>query len=609
MALKKSILYVGRDSGYFDLIENRFKGTYPHIELTFTRMPPCNNETINAQLLDILNLHADFIYIDLSTDSPELYQLGQNLKRINAFCETPVVGLIDSPSKIEETILLKFDFVFIKCAEIHDVIYHPYYKAFPKEALKKDFALAKSKVPSKISEVLRVGYYSEDSMHLECDSSFDLEDELLIKVPLSKDLMKSKYFKVKKKSTADMYYSYRYNYDLEYQFIDDLFFDDSDFEAANSVADEKIRQKLFEQVMKDREQKIAELEKDKVKMKKAIKLWINDNKDKKLAKRTKVLIVDEYLTFLSKEKRKMDSFPFTTRIETRFKEDFSQIDTFLPHIIVFKIPDFNFTPQESILDEEQKAKLKTTHEAKLVDFFSRLLAKIKANTDYLPFIIIFNCSNFSSKSFQDSFKYDLIITNPNQVDFKVIEKMALLYQNKQDEKYTKAIADKIKLLKKSNPTKYAKLKESDFEENRYYVSKKSPLSRARIEHDILIKAISESEVYFLSEKELVHGNYYLEEPFPMVLSLVNQDEKPYLQEDGKFLYKSLIHSIGENEKKELRRVVNDIYTAHKKEERLKEEAAFKELNQKAAKESEESLEEGAESEGLGKADKSEGDEE
>lgn len=580
MAIKKNILYVGRDAGYWELIVNRFKGTYPHVELNFSTMPPCNTDTINAQLLDILHFNADFIYIDLSSDVRELYQLGQNIKRIDAFCDVPLVGLIDGPSKIEETILLKFDFVFIKCAEIHDVVYHPYCKAFPKEALKKDFALAKTKMPSSILEVLRVGYYCEYSMHIECDSTFDLEDEIIVNTAMTKDIMRSQRFRVKKRSLSDMYYSYKYNYDLEYQFIDDLYFDDSDFAVANEVSDEKIRQKMFDEVLRDREQKIAELEKDKKKLQKNLKTWINENKDKKVAKRTKVLIVDEYLTFLKKEKRKMDSFPFTTRIETRFKEDFSQIDIFQPNIIVFKIPDFNFSAKDELLPEEDKKKLKASHEARLVDFFSRLMSKIKATTDYLPFIIIFNCQNFSSKSFQDSFKYDLIITNPNPIDFAIIEKMALLYQGKQDEKFNKAIADKIKLLKKSNPMKYAKLSQADFEENRYYVSKKSPLSKARYEHDILIRAISESEVFFVSETELVHGNYYLEKPFPMVLGLIHQDEKPYIQEEGKYLYKSLIHSIGENEKMELRKVVNEIYTAHKKEERVKEEAAFKELNQK-----------------------------
>lgn len=580
MQLKKNVLYIGEDKGYWQAVIARFKGTYGHVDFNFIHFPPCSGETINTQLLEVLEAKPSFIYIDLSSSTALMYQLGQYIKRTHAFSEVPLVGLIENKSHVEETLLLKFDFVFVKCAEMHDVVYHPYVKAFPKEALKKEFALAKTKIPSTISEIMRIGYYSEDSMHIECDSSFDLEDELFLNHNLPRDVMKSQYFTIKKKSSQDLYYSYKYTYDLEYHFIDDPIFDDSDLEEANDIADEALRHKVFDKVMKLRDQKIDEVNQERGKLKKFFKNWINENKEAKFAKRTKIFVVDEFFSFLEKEKRKLDSFPFTVRIETHFKEDFLQIDQYLPHLIVFKIPDVAFTEEELVMGDSDKKGLKQKHEARLIEFFSRLIGKVKSIPDYSPFVIIFNCQSYTSKAFQDSFKYDLILTNPNQIDFNLIVKMADLYQAKQDEKFKKSIDEKIKLLKKSNPTKYAKLSAKDFEENRFYVSKKSPFSKATIDHEIMIKAISESEVYFWSDKEIVLGNYQTQNPFPMVLSLVKQDDKDYISDQGKFLYKSLIHSIGENDKKELRRVVNDIYTAHKKKEREKEEKAFLELNAK-----------------------------
>jgi len=585
--IEKRILYIGSDKGYWSSISNRFKVNYPHVDFDFISLPPCNMDTVNSQILECLEINPSFVYLDLSKIEQPLYQLGQYLKRTTAFSNIPVIGLIEDMDKLEETLLLGFDFVFIKCAEIHDVIYHPYFKRYPKEALKKDFALARTTIESKIVETLRIGYFAEDYMHVECDSNFNVGDILKIKTSLPEDCVKSKYFTVKQKPTKDLYYSYKYSYDLEYKLIDDLVFNEEDIEEAKKIADEKVRKNAIDHLLSGRKQKIEEHEKSKIKLKKAIKAWINDNKDAKVAKRTKVLIVDSRLSFLGSEKRRLDSFPCTIRMETELSDDFIQIDHYLPQLIVFKIPDVVLTADEELLPEDKKQEIKARGESKLTEFFSRLVAKVNSIEDYTPFIIIFNCKSFTSKAFQDTFRYDFILTNPNRIDLDMILKMADLYQTKQDEKFKKVIQDKILKLRKEDPIKYGKLNPSDFEENRFYVSKKHKLSRASYVQKIQIKGVSESEVIFLTEYELELGNYGLNDPFPMVIRLVPHDGKPYQNQDGKFLYKSLIHSIGESEKKELRRHINDIYTAHKKEEREKEEHEFQELNKKVQEEAKE----------------------
>ncbi|EQC48035.1 hypothetical protein [Bacteriovorax sp. Seq25_V] len=581
---QKNILYIGSDKGYWSNLTHRFKLNYQHVEFDFINLPPCNMDTVNSQILECLDINPSFVYLDLSKTEQPLYQLGQYLKRTTAFANTPVIGLIEDINKLEETLLLGFDFVFIKCAEIHDVIYHPYFKRFPKEALKKDFALARTTIESKVVETMRIGYFAEDYMHIECDSDFNVGDILKIKTSLPEDCVKSKYFTVKHKSERDLYYSYRFSYDLEYKLIDDLVFNNEDIEEANKIADEKVRKNAIDHIQKGRNLKIEEHEKNKIKLKKNLKAWINDNKDAKVAKRTKVLIVDENLSFLTSEKRRLDSFPCTIRIETALSDDFIQIDHYLPQLIVFKIPEVVLSAQEEMLPEDKQHEIKVRNESKLTEFFSRLVSKVNSIEDYTPFIIIFNCKSFTSKAFQDTFRYDFILTNPNRIDLDMILKMADLYQTKQDEKFKKVVQDKIAKLRKEDPLKYGKLNISDFEENRFYVSKKHKLSRASYEQVIQIKAISESEVYFLTEYALELGNYRLSDPFPMVIRLVPQDGKPFQQQDGKLLYKSLIHSIGENEKKELRRHINDVYTSHKKEEREKEEAEFQELNKKVLEE-------------------------
>ena len=309
--------------------------------------------------------------------------------------------------------------------------------------------------------------------------------------------------------------------------------------------------------------------------------WVLSMQDSKDAKTTKILIIDEELGFLKTEKRKLDSFNFTIRLQTQLEENFYQIEKLKPQIIVFSIPEFDFTDMEDLSEEEKISEIKKV-EIKLTGFFSKLVDKTKSIEDYTPFIIIFNCLTLSSKSFQDSFRYELIIANKDKVNLDLVMQMAELFEKKQKSTLHANIDQKILELRKQDPAKYGRLTREDFIDSRYYVGKSHKLSRGSFHHEVELKAISESEVYFSIGKDLELEKYYLETPFKMVVTLVPQEGKKAISDKGAYLYKGLIHSIGENEKKKLRQFVNEIYTKHKKEERKKEEEAFKKLNSDTA---------------------------
>ena len=68
------------------------------------------------------------------------------------------------------------------------------------------------------------------------------------------------------------------------------------------------------------------------------------------------------------------------------------------------------------------------------------------------------------------------------------------------------IDQKILELRKQDPAKYGRLTREDFIDSRYYVGKSHKLSRGSFHHEIELKAISESEVYFSIGKDtLVYG--------------------------------------------------------------------------------------------------------
>jgi hypothetical protein len=527
-----------------------------------------------------MQLRPSFIYIDLSKANKTMFQLALYLKRITRLAKIPLIGLIDTEEHTEETLLHGFDFVFIKGGELHDVVYHPYMLLYPKEATKKDFALAKYKEDATLQEVLRVGFFGEDYLHIECESRFDEGDKLKIKSNIPGEYNKSEIFTVKKRGRKDLYYNYTYSYDLTLSFIEDLKEPEFEMDDAMAIEDNEAREKEISRIKDDQEQRIADHEDQLRRIKKKYRDWVVYNKDAKVAKKTKILLIDEYLDFLNHEERKLDSFPYTVRVQTEFEDNFSKIDKYLPNLIVYQISPPEIDENNEELSDEQRDEIFAKNEASMTELFGQLIQKVNKIDDYSPFVIIFNCLNYSSKAFQDTFKYDLILTNPGPINFEIILQMAQLYEKKQTEKFEGHINNRIAKLRKDDPVKYGRLTLQDFIESKYYVSKTSELSRAYYDHKIEMKAISESEVVILSDHELELGNYYLENPFKMMVRLIPQDEKKFIKEGKQLQYKGLIHSIGEVEKKELRRYVNEIYTAHKSEEREKEESAFKELNEK-----------------------------
>ena len=164
------------------------------------------------------------------------------------------------------------------------------------------------------------------------------------------------------------------------------------------------------------------------------------------------------------------------------------------------------------------------------------------------------------------------------MNFDLVLQMADLFEKKQEATINAKIDQKIIELRKEDSAKFGRLTRNDFIESRYHVNKKSELSKGSFVREVELKGINESEVYFLCDQELALVNYYIENPFKMVVSLVPQDGKNAQKQNKMLLYKGLIHSIGENEKKKLRQFVNEIYTAAKIEQRKAEEEAFKAMN-------------------------------
>jgi hypothetical protein len=103
-----------------------------------------------------------------------------------------------------------------------------------------------------------------------------------------------------------------------------------------------------------------------------------------------------------------------------------------------------------------------------------------------------------------------------------------------------------------------------------------------------LESISESEVTILTDLELEQKTYRLKTPCPYSVSIVpHPDGKMKNDVGGKSQNRGLIHTVGETDKKTVRKYVNEIFFQPLSKEREAEKEAFKDLNQKVLSEIEE----------------------
>ncbi len=589
--LKKIMIYSGDDRSYWQSVQHRYATKYSHVKFEFLEIFNSDAEKYQDSFLDFLDVKPSIIYIDFSKNLNSQLQLALMLKRISTTKHVPMVGLIDDKKLAKDCWSAGVDFIHVKCGELHDVVYDPYYLAYPKEVSKPDFARARMTQESDLIDDIRVGYIAADYIHAEGNLFLQKGEVVSIETHLPSDIVPSQKFIVKEVKTSDLYYDYKFSYDLEMLFVDKPGVDDAEMEEALKI------ENAFEREMKVHElQEKANLQMDGydqevLNAKKKHKDWVLDHVDISHPKKTKILLVDQKMEVLHGEKKPLDQYPFTIRCQTIMTEDYLELERGRPNIIAMKFTE-SLDPkefEELVSDEKamaMKEKMKTL-ESEAMEKIKNMIDWIKTVKGYNPFVILFNCDNYTSKAFQDTLKYPLVITYKGEMVLTTILDMAGLFEKKQEANFSQKIKTKIEALKKENIQKYGRLRESDFIEDRYYIRKSNPLSHALYKHNIIIKTMTESEVVFAIDKEIKLCNYRLFFPTEVSVKLIPQDEKPYVKESGKLLYKGLFHATGEHEKKELRRHVNEIFFSGINQERAKEDAAFKEVHDQALLEKEE----------------------
>jgi hypothetical protein len=586
----RSILYLGSDQRYRERIIERFKSSYGAVEWTF---PLINIDDVDPKIgiqslfIKVLEENPRIIYFDFSEgENNELFFLAELVSRDNFFKDIPLCGLVDKKERVESCLSTGVDLNFIKGMELFDVINTPMTIAFPKVVKPANFAKAQVSTSAKLVDDFRVGYMTDSLVHIESNFPINENEIITLETSIPFKTVPSKNFKVKRKSSEDLYYDFGFSYDLLYEFVDppDL----------TEVEDRGESMKL-------QKEHIARIDWCKKKHKE----WIDYNVDDTSQKNTKILIIDNKMRVLCEPGTgDIRRLPFGFRFQTELDEEMNSINTVRPLLIAYQMfskygpelqetllkavelfqkPEEDWNLNDIAADEDEKNFNSMMKELKeYIDtersFVGALMNKIKSMTDYNPVVILYGAHFDTAKSLQESYQYSLVTTQANSINMSSIVKVSTSFAKKRKAKFDKLIADKIAVLKKSDPQKFRKLSPSNFSESRYYIKKSNSLSYGTIEVDITVKAMTESELLFSTSLELPHKTYRMHSPVEMSIHLVRIDGKDYDGSENEKIYRALIHSISEEDKRKLREHVNKVFFAPLMEQREQELADFKKKN-------------------------------
>ncbi|MBT3584077.1 MAG: hypothetical protein HN509_04165 [Halobacteriovoraceae bacterium] len=610
----KLIIYLGDDDAYWRTISTRFKASYPESDIRFQTIYNKDPQKYQDLFLECLGLAPDIMYIDFAHNLEEQLSLAQLIKRENSLKYKPLIGIVDNKEHIRSSLSAGCDLTHVKCGEYHDVIYGPMLLAFPGEAKQPEFAKGVMKKEVKLFNDFRIGYITPTSIHAEGDFALEKGEPLELESSIPKDIIPSKHYILKETDTCNLYYDFKYSYDFDFVFVDEPEFSEGEQDDALGETDEKKKVKMLKEAKQNRKHAIAEYEDAIIRSKKKAKDWILDKMDMSAPKKTKILLIDKQMRVLKNEGTPLDKHPYMIRCQTSLSDDLPEFDYIRPNIVAIQFMS-NYLPSEQeeaqgikvnpqiLIDqklaedeerspeEEERIQSLKRAEERALDRIAQIIAKVKTIENYTPFIVVFNVHNHTSKSLQNGYQYPMVIAHKELMKLDMILHMADLFEKKQEGAFDAKVKAKVDALKKKDPVKYRKVSEDDVKDKRYYVKKSHDLSYISNSAPATLSALTESECSILTETEIEFKTYRLEYPMNMSIRIIPSGDKGYNDIDGLKEYRGIIHSIGEEDKKNLRKLVNDVFFAPMMEERQKESSAFQDLNKKASDERAEAMEE------------------
>lgn len=519
MASNLRFYYFGDDEAYFKALQGEFKQR-TRLNITFTRIFETQEDKIQSLFLKVFQSKPAVVFIDFSKQMQDYLHLARLLIRTNLDHNLLTVGLVDylsSPDILSNSMSTGVKFTYIKGPETFDTVYDVTKFIAPQEISAHGFATAKLSETWEAGIPAKVGYIHKDGIHIEADHKASKADRLRINhFWLDRKLVPSKEVFVNDTSQSNLFYHFKYNYELDFLFVDEF------------IPPEGMEEDVIAQKKQEREDLIAY-------QKKQLKKWVEDNLSSSFEKRAKVLVIDREFKFYQNQKR-TDKLPYTIRCIPYFSDMAEELDRLRPQVISFA------------LESEETKDVKNNNE-QLVKLAQVIKTKFE---DYRPFIVVFNCK-VDSQYLQSGMEYQNVMATSQEFSVAILLRMAEIFEKKMGQ-----------------VTKEAKFDDRD----KVYLKKSSPSSICEILVPIKVTKLSETDMVFESETPFPEGiNLHLTQPVNMYINVQPSKGQGKVPE-----YMGLIHCLGEEDKKELRRFVNSIFFREHDAKVLAETEEFKKLN-------------------------------
>ena len=506
---QSGILYIGEDKTFFANLEEKYRDAVASTDSVFEQVYAETPEEIQSFLLKIRDEKPKIVLIDFSINDQAFLHLARIVSRQNTHKPVPIIGLCEykqARTHVIRGIMTTINCMHVKSSEFESIIYDINALAFPEKLADHGFATAQMEDMIPAFHPAKVSMINQNFIRIE--SNYQMTAKQMIRLNNfwhRQGMVKSNLTMCVDQSQENIYYNYKYTQVMQMAHADPV-----------NQTDNMTK----EQFDTAQEQRQANMENSK----RALGKWLAENQTKSHPKFLKAYVIDKEGKFFDDQKQ-TDTYSIVFRCQPFMENCKKEITNIRPQFIVFNM--------EEVTKEEMEANADIAHTYNDSRMFKHLIKTInEVMTDFKPIIIVFNTGEYDSSYMQKIFNYQNIMAIKEDMNVDLVLKMAEMFKQK---------------ISPNLPSP----KEGDV-----YIDKSADLSYAEIASDITLIACSEQDLYFNSQEEIQPGTVlrlHLSVPFFITVCPVPEYSK--IQSE----YYGIIHGIGEEERQELRRFINDIF--------------------------------------------------
>ena len=524
------IVYVGGDQTYYHNMVEKYKELFPSIEVDFKHAFEKEDTKIQSLVLEIKTFKPKLVIIDMGQNEVAMLHLIRLLIRHNSLDKTKVMGVCDyiqGSSMVIKSIMTTAPCVHLKSSELEAVCFDITMLAFPLLAEDHKFALAELADPIKAYHPAKVAMMNENFLKIESDFPMQQKQQLRVHNYWNRaNILGSNLMMCASQSQENIYYNYEYTQFLQMAHADPV-------EQTPEMTEEE-----FQKLNADRSQKMQT-------SKTAVMNWLNQHKQYSKPKFLKALVVDKKGVFFE-DQPLSDSYVFVFRNQPFLADPKRELSRVRPQLIIWNL--------EKVAKPERDANADIVHtynDMPNLVAFTRVVQEVFQG--YQPVIIIFNADDQDTNSLKATLNYQSILAVKEPIDIQMVLKMCEMLR-----------AKIMPSLPQPGPTDV-------------YIDKNSDITYVEIETDIILKGCSENDIYFDCETPIPEGTILrVSLPVPMFVTVVKKPEFATLASQ----YYGFIHGIGESERQQLRRYINDIFFREHEQKKAEESQEAEALKQK-----------------------------